>query len=423
MTVFVEPIRSREERLRWWRRRLQATRFDPERQFIGPELAERAPGLALRVRLNVLLRTYHGHYFGDAFDVDRLRCRIQAGQEGMIFWGPYESVRRVRAWAESGVEPDDWTLDELELGTATFVAADDEFGRGHVEHCRGASVCRSPSAAGPAIWSYANWLSGSRMRRAHTVVLVIRAGSGGGPLPGGAAIHRLSVREIRSSFWGAVPWHVTDPGCLEMHDYRELYRKPEAVIADLAARRVVAVADQRQADFVRAVLRANLGPPVQSGIEVVIAEQGARDPSRWHAHYPGGRAQLGGTHVVLVPSASGLFASLDDACSDEAVSSAACVVARVPMDHDDGASTARLLADRGFSLAVLIPPKGADRGEGSPRFQALWARPRSDLDVAPPYYLGSSRLDPAERPIARYLTQLCAEWREPSGRRRLVTMG
>ncbi|WP_428262084.1 hypothetical protein [Haliangium sp.] len=380
--------------------------FDPERNVVGPEVTSRNPEAALEVRLSVLRRTYRGDYHTDAFDIERLGRQIRSGDEAIWFWGEGAEIDRLRAVLEGG----DGSRD-LDLGTVTVLSGEGEFGEGHGELCRSGSQSRF-SARGAIVYrtlgyveERERWLRG----RYHTLTLVPRNRPSTDEVRGGEAIHRIHSRYVQSRFWGFAPWHVMQGGVLEMLDHRESNRDPSDVVAGLEASAGWHFADADEAAYAEALCQVNFGlaPPVV----VAPAPRGTGGLAA-KLHLPASAELTRYNHGALTVGADGADGAGDEvgAALERLASTDVCsAVVSLPLDLAAAVPVQRMVAERGFRLTSIRPPKvtwllrDEQRREVRTGAYGYWCRPRADLEVVQPYYRGCDSDDASERTILQYL--------------------
>jgi len=399
-----EPLLPTAVQRRWWGERMSALDFDPAVNFIAPERARANPLVAIRARLAVLLATYRDDYHTDSFDLERLCRRVEDEEEAIAFWGEPAAVARLGGWLDSAsAVPDDSELARLELGTATSIDVGERFGPGHRELCRGGSVCRTVSSIGATLSSLLRFFAADAHDDFHTIVSTVRNRRSEPDVAGGAAIHRLYTREIKSSFWGFAPWYVMQGGVLELLDYREIYRDGDAVHAAILRGGPISLCDEDEANLVESLLELNLRPSaLRPAVE--LGEATGSATSGWRLEVGEGDDLIAFNQVGVQPAPEdGL--PLVELLNTPLARAAACVVARLPLSAAHGADQA-LLRDHGFRLSAMSPPKGVRREP----FVGFWSRPRSGLGVAEPYYFGSSLLDSAEERLVECGGKVVGEW-------------
>ena len=409
--LIAQPLRcsqplARETR---WRRLAAAQEFDPEAQMIGAGEAAATPEAAVRLRLAILLETYAGDYATAAFDVDAIAARIGAGGERIFFWGDPEAVAaarkllRARGLRDGGAVP--------RLGTATVIDASGELGPGHAEMCRTGSTCGSVAAAVPIaldLLELFDGAGGQPLGRAHTLASVPRNRPSSATVRGGAAIHRIHVRTLGSSFWGLAPWYRMQEGVLEVLDFREIYADPAAQLEAIRAMPPALLASAEDAELVALLLRLNLDEsPMPAAVLHVERPADAPAPAGRWAVLPLAEGDLAAANPVFVhPHPEGAHRSLSAALAAAEALPHCCVVARLALDHARLAGQ-RDLAARGYQLGAVSPPKP---GAGPRGMTGLWSRPDAALPLALPYYLTRRAARPVERELLGQLGRLAAAW-------------
>jgi hypothetical protein len=412
MVALGHQIPTTEEQFGRWASRLGLLEFEPTVQFIDPAESVLAPELAVRARLAILLGTYGDDYCTDSFDIGRLGRRVAARQEMIAFWGSQGDVRALRSWLRASADPDDESLAALCLGTATILNADREFSRGHWKLCRGGSLCRQVPSVAPALVSLLRFFRhGAESPDAHTIVSTVRNRRSQPGIPGGTAIQMLYTRELRASFWGFAPWHVMPGGALELLDYREIYRDPDAVRASASAAVPAVLADDDDRAFARTLIALNIG--AHAADSLVAEPSVTRAAPRWLLQ-PYSSAELATFNpAMILPASREAGVPLDQLLADSPGADAACVVARVPLVDRTGAAQ-RSLRERGFHLTAVSPPKTLALPQAQPAgpFVGYWSRPRPGVPLVEPYYLRSTLLETTERHLATHLAGMVASWKE-----------
>ncbi len=408
--VIGQSLRSTAAQKSWWHERLAALDFDPQSNFITPIAARANPRTAIRARLAILLATYRDDYHTDSFDIARLCRRVEQGEEAIAFWGDPTSIDRLRRWLDpQSPDPSDDQLAELELGTATLLDAAAEIGAGHRELCRGGSTSRTVPAMGAIISSLLQPQAVVEGRNGfHTVISVVRNRRSQPGVAGGAAVHRLYTRELKSSFWGFAPWYVMQGGALELLDYREIYSDSDAVRSAILATQELHVADSDEATFVTDLLELNLGASTPAPA-VVSSAAAQAETAAWQLTGHPHDELIAYNHITVIPvSEDGV--TLEELLALTSARNAACVAARLPLSVDYIHSQLQL-AKYGFRLTAISPPKSI--GPESV-FHGFWSRPRRGLDLAEPYYVNSRLLDPAERRIVAHTGRAVDAWSSSS---------
>lgn len=378
----------------------RASGFDAEGQMIGPLETAAAPDVAADIRLRVLLETYQGDYHTDSFDFARVAGRICAGDESIWFWGGADEIDRVRAALRDG------RLDGPlpEVGTVSVLSAEEEFGPGHGELCRSASLDRTIGGKGFMVWRTLQYVSGREptlSNRYHTLVLAARNRASAPGVRGGEALHRLHTAYVRSLFWGVVPYYVMQGGVLEQTELRESNRNPDVVAAALDV--PWCFAEERDAAFARALSMVNLG---RSPVTNVSSAASSGVAPMMRLLQPPSEDLVGNNHITLVADDRGERpADLVARC--EALEPC-CIAVKVSLEDAPHVALQRWLNEQGFRMSAVVPPKlvpstgSVDRHTAS----AIWTKPRADLAVEPPHYLDHPDPTPPERIVLDHLRSL-----------------
>lgn len=376
--------------------------FDPNRMLITPAETRRSAARALRLRLSILLQTYAGDYNTDSFDMDRLAHQIERGDEHIWFWGLPDQIARART--ELAAAPDD-PVPNLALGTVTVLSAEDEFGPGHGELCRSASVDRSATAVPAIARRMIDYHTGADRvvhERYHTLLLAARNRATDSSVRGGEAVQHIHCHHVRSRYWGIVPFYVMQGGVLECTELRESYRDPDE------ARRAVAedppwwFAAKQDAEFARALCRLNYGSP--GPVTGALAPEQGDPTTEMAVRIPPSPALVPTNHATVRAEPGGLpLAKAVQLAEDSGV---CCVAVHVALAEPDRLADQVWLANRGYMLTALSPPKRTwQRSAGQPArpisvgATGIWCRTRPDLPVVGPYYLHCPGADDDEEAV------------------------
>ena len=350
--------------------------FEPAANIIHPNETRKHARAAVLVRLDVLRRVYCDDYHTNSYAIDLLAERVSRGDELIWFWGSAAEIAALRAYLAGGTAP----VPAFAVGTVSVLPAEGIAGPGTGELCRSGSMDRVLGVRGPGVERIVDFMSGADWGRSYDSLFLTARNRASAPgVRGGEAVHRLHVHHVRSSFWGFAPWYVMQGGCVELLDLRECYRDPDDVARALAASEGWWLAEQDDADFVTSLCNLNFGfaPPV------MVLRPIEKSPIRMTsgAHLSPEIQPFNYAYLVADPSASVPF----DAALDEASSRNPCsIVACIPMDRPDTLSPQAAIAERGFRLYGMLPPRA---GALPRRPLGFWCRVRPDLDVAPPFYV------------------------------------
>ncbi|QKG18646.1 hypothetical protein [Actinomadura verrucosospora] len=419
--ILAHPAGSAADLLDHMRRTLADRPFDPSAMFIGPDETRRSPARSVRLRLSVLLRTYRGDYHTDSFELDRLVEQIRQGDEHIWFWGAPDQVAAARA--ELG-RPADAPLPDLALGTVTVLSAEHEFGPGHGELCRSGSMDRTVGAVAAILHRMVGYHSGEDRGvhdRYHTLLLAARNRATVPSVRGGEAVQHIHCAHVRSRYWGIAPFYVMQGGVLECTELRESYRDPDDLRRALPATEPWWFADPDDAAFATALTRLNLGiavgtraasPPGRCSrtLSTLIAPRNADLVPTNHATVRTARPDEKGDDVLPFPDAV-----------EAAESLGACTVAvQLPLDDPGRAADQALLAERGYVLTAVSPPKrswqtvAGVRSEIATGPAGLWCRIRPGLTLVTPHYLERTGLGQEEAAVLDQLRRRLSALRSSS---------
>lgn len=385
-----------------WRRFLADA--DGTSECITPEEAAHNAPLACRLRAAILQRTYRNDYHTDIADIPRLAQAVQELKERILFWGEPAFIAVAREWFASGANPDDAELNALDFGTASTLDVAEMYGPGYAELSRTGSVCSQIPASRPILADLLHLLRGDapHFHTQHTIVALPRNRKTSKDVRGGAAIHRLHVRIIGSSFWGVAPWYVMQGGVIEVLDYRELYRDPEQISALHAAVRELWFDSPDSAAYTGNLIALNFGHYARAAVTPKIAPRNsAEESSAWRVSYLGPPSLRSYCPAIVRPAISGggpLNTILDEA------SASAAVAVFVPLEEPERAAVQHSLSRRGFLLTSIIPSKPGP--EGRTPFTGVWSKPKPGVPWAEPYYLTSQSAG-AGSEILEHLRTVC----------------
>ncbi|NBH08574.1 hypothetical protein [Amycolatopsis sp. SID8362] len=406
--VLAYPVTSVAELLGRMRRTLASRPFDPATMFLDPDETRRFPSRSAQLRLSVLLRTYRGDYHTDSFEFGRLGEQIRRGDEHIWFWGAPGQIAAARAELH---KPDVAELPDLALGTVTVLSAEHEFGPGHGELCRSGSMDATVGAVAAILHRMIGYHSGTDRGvhdRYHTLLLAARNRKTVPPVRGGEAVQHIHCTHVRSQHWGIVPFYVMQGGVLECTELREAHRDPDVVRRAVPASTPWWFADADDAAFAEALTRLNLAAP--AGVRV--ARSRARpSPARSTVIAPQSTELIAANHVTVRPERAGDADALPFPDAVRAAESLGCctVAVRLPLDDPDRTADQNWLAQAGFTLTAISPPKrswqtvaGTKRDLTTPP-TGIWCRIRPDLHLAPPHYLNRPGADEDEAAVLDHL--------------------
>jgi hypothetical protein len=418
MSILARIINPFKDRLQYWQEIVAQLEFDSKTQYISPEETKQAPLVTLKARLHTLLRVYQNDYHTDAFDFERLAKGISNGRERISFWGDEHSINSLKDWMQRQYQPTDFELDELNLGTATLLDVQHEYGDGYAEMCRTANACSAVPATGPILCDLMCLLNDppEHFARYHTLLSFPRNRTSTIDIRGGAAIHRLHVREIESSFWGIAPWYVMQGGYLEVLDYRELYRYPCDTVRGFGEVLDLYCSSEAEAIYLSGLMTLNLG---DERLVPKVHVEGARAEARisWCVQSCSSIPLIPYNPVRILPDSTGPFDTLQDAVVYGESQGGACLVVYLPLDRLELVAYQNWLRQRGYRLTGMVPPKYisvTDTFEACTQTHTpcygVWARPRPGMQLATPYYFKYAAHTPIENSIIRYLSDICTSW-------------
>jgi hypothetical protein len=400
MAVLGEALGSVADRDARWGARLPVLDFDRARNLVDWTEARAAPRLALRLRLALLVRKFDVAVDAALTDWDAQAPELESGKERIYFWGTEEAVAEVRSWLAAG-DPPDRDLERVKLGTITYVR----------EHHGGASVqiadhLASTTSDVPGLAVGILTCDDIFAEGTPVIRTEIRNRRPGGPAPSGLAGHILSLRELRMSYWGVVPWYV-GWGEHEMLDYCESPARPEATRELIGSTPAIFVADPEERAFARSLVELNLGHAWDAAVARGDGAAPAIEP-HWDLHAPS-PLLMPWSRLVVRPRPDGRFATLRDAlAAADAVADAACVTAEIPLEDEGFLAAQRQLGAAGFQLSALAPPVAGDAERLG--FVGLWSRVGSGRPMAAPYYLDSRLLTADEKEVAGHVRRISDSW-------------
>lgn len=373
--------------------------------FATAEETAAAAEIAIKARLSVLLRVYAGEYHTDSFDITRLAERIRRGEESIVFWGAAEEIARLRTAFVTGDLPPD-----LQLGTNTLLCAEEEWGDGYCEFTRNGSMSTTVRAIRPFLWRTYSFLSGidaHTHQRYHTLFGVLRNRASAPGIRGGELMQQITVRYLRSRFWGWLPFYVMQGGVLEQNDYVEMPRDPSDVSQALAATPRWYFAAEREAGFAADLVRLNNLPVPET---VVVAPTSA-PTGRFEVLLPP-RELIATNHGTVLPCGERQSGQgLTDAVEEVINAGVSCCAVRLPLADAGSVDEQQWLLDRGFRLTAISPPthswivRHGTRRHVRREAVGIWTRPRPDLHIEPPFYVDLVTA-PDERKVVAYLDSL-----------------
>ncbi len=379
--------------------------FDPEVNMISSREAAVYPELAVRIRAHILINTYKGDYHTDSFEIERLSKRIGEGCERVFFWGSSADIEQYRKFSREQVIPDDRQLSGIKLGTATFLDETEVYGDGYWELGRTGSITADVRATCPNITELMRILrENDSVQNFHTIVCMPRNRVSSNGVRGGAAIHRMQTRTIKSWFWGFAPWYVMQGGTIECLDYRELYPHPENILRVLKSRTPpLSFLLEREANYARALVDANISKS-ELKILTVSAENAQKyvDTPHWHSISCSDRSLQKFNPAIFrfdvtkpgLPLASALEVSEDN--------NPACQIFYLPLLPQMTEVQAWLSA-RKYILSALVPPKVC-----SDPWVGQWIRPNTNFEITVPHYAQNRQLNTAEKTIVDYMRTFIA---------------
>ena len=355
--------------------------------WVSPQETSRNPVFATQLRAEILQRTYGNEYHTDTQDTIRLAQAVEQGRERIMFWGTPEAIRSVRRQLSDPRSV--WTQEmaPLDLGTASVLDMSPLYGPGYAELSRTGSVCQTQSAETSILRDLWQLLHGdaSHFASHHTFVALPRNRKSSAGVRGGAAIHRLHVRVIGSAFWGVAPWYVMQGGVIEVLDFRELYRDPEAILRLHGAVRNLWFPSEESKSFLASLIAFNFGESALHSLQTHIIQAAKEPVSGWEL-FSTAPADLSAFCPTIIRRTSVSGVTLNQAL--EQASSAASIAVLVPIEEQRCASVQHQLMAEGFQATAVMPSKPA--AQGRTLVTAIWTRTRNQLSWAPPYYMNFS---------------------------------
>jgi hypothetical protein len=411
--VICRPFKGSEARLRDMERDLSRfAHLDHRLHAVWPDEAARNAEVAVRMRLSVLLRTYQGAYHTDSFEIERLVRQILAGEEHVWFWGGEEEIARFRKVL---ADPPEGEVPALALGTSTLLSVAAEYGEGYAEACRNGSMDTSLGAKFPYVlgtYDYCSNPDNAARRRYHTQLGACRNRASTEQVRGGEAMRRLAMHYLHYRFWGYLPFYVMQEGFLEQTELVECNRDPMDVLRALRKSPPWYIRKPEEASFAAALSEVSFGvtPDVEGSCRITGGNAGDQ---RYRLLLPPNEDLLPTNHVVVrqVPAADRVSGGspLNDAVRQAVNSGTCCAAVQVDITTPDALDTQDRLADWGFVLSAVIPPKetwfekNGVRHDVDTRATGIWVKPRPDLPVEPPFYRDSPGTTKAEQRILDYL--------------------
>jgi hypothetical protein len=395
--IFCHPAERRDGLLEiLWQTLQELDSFDPAINIIRPSESSLHPRIAHCIRRDILFEVYRNDYHTDCLDDQRIAERISRGSEMLWFWGDAAEIAAARrCFAKQCQAPP-----RLELGTVTVLPAEGIAGRGTGEICRSGSLDNRLGARGAGVERIVDFMSGAAWGNEYASLMLTARNLASTPgVRGGEAVHRLHSHYVRSRFWGFAPWYVMQGGCLELLDLRECERDPNQTVSGFRASPDWWVPGPQEAEFIEALCRLNYGLcprirwPAPAGapeLRVLVGEK-----------LPGDIQPFNCAYLIVDADGDIELAHGLRLLSDR---NPCCIVAGVPLDDPRAATMQSTLKSRSFELYGMLPPRSA--GRHSRRPMGYWCRPRADLQVASPFYLGRTDGNRDEERIlvrARYL--------------------
>jgi hypothetical protein len=401
MAVIGESLGTRDARAARWRERLSALDFDPSVNLIDWPECLGQPELALRLRFGLLKRRLDVVQSAALTDWQALAPGLLAEDERICFWGSAETVAAVRAWFDGEQELSAAALDEIKLGTITYVREREPAEILIADHLA-STTSAVPSLAVGIITINAIYSAGAVAVRTE-----LRNRRPGGRAPSGLAGHMLSVRELLTSYWGVVPWYI-GWGEQEILDYCELPARPELTRQLINETPDLFIADAGERDYVAALVSLNLGEEYHGVDSHVLAGPLAPTSTSWELHAPS-PLLMPWQRLVLRPSEDGEHSDLAAALQAAAAMPRAVVVtAEIPIEDSSFLEAQCELSEAGFVLSALAPPLPGETGRVG--FVGLWSQVSSGLPISAPYYLDSKLLNDRERGVVEHVARISKRW-------------
>jgi hypothetical protein len=345
--------------------------------MVSFEEARVVPEASVRARADILKAVYGGDYRTDIDALSRLAESVRAGRERIFFWGEAEAIKRWRAacqHASSAAAPES---EVPELGTASLLDRSTLFGAGVWELSRTGSVARRSEATVPNMIALAEHMvcQGERPG-SHAIYSTPRTRALSDQAPSGVAVHRMHVRELRSTFLGVAPWYRMQGNVVEVLDFRALF-PDRSRVERLVAQAPPAFLHARsgRAFFEAMLCAGKLAAHLLDDVGGSASGETIRFGAGFGLHP--GENNLQPLFVSPVErdgaTVHEALATLSDAPS--------CTIFRVPLVATTGLAQAALEA-RGFSFCAAELPYAP----GSP-WIGHWCRVTCRLPVMLPYYL------------------------------------
>jgi hypothetical protein len=169
--------------------------FHPDLSWLGPGETSLHPEAAVKIRHQVLMRTYADDYCVDNLDTCVSTLNIERDSEFIWFWGGKDQISKLRCLFQetSGV------ITDLDIGTVTVHDAYEEFGPGYGQLCRAASMDRTLGAKAPILWRTIGYLNGREKalhERYHSLILFSRNRPSSPNVRGGEAVQHIYSQHV-----------------------------------------------------------------------------------------------------------------------------------------------------------------------------------------------------------------------------------
>lgn len=367
-----------------WRTIVEQHRETLHQYCILPEESRMAPEISFATRLQILMAAYNQDYHCPAMDPAINIAAIAEGKEHVIFWGDPESIATLRAVMRKG----ETRVSNAALGTATLFSPN--HAATHLPHAsqrfeigRTASIA-SMAGSVPTIALLLQAIDGF-FGPCSTIYSTPRNRVGSARACPGAPIHRLHLRELRSSFWGFAPWYLMQDETVEWLDYREIYSDPKIVKRSLHEGGMLPLLSPIDVEYCRCLIQLN-APGAES--RWFPSAPQAKVSSSWMVSSYLERQDVQMYNPIFIEQAPvGTEGSpLEESLARLQYVSCSCKIIRAPINTVSGAEQA-ILASAGFRLNSIAPHFPIP-GNSLERLSLVgfWTRCDPKRAIAEPYY-------------------------------------
>lgn len=200
------------------------------KNFISSHTTKLHPRSSAVVRNYILTQAYCNDYHTDATDLDGASTAIMSEQDQVVFWGNHEDIHQLNLYLTNNLVAEE-ELTKLRLGTVSLYLHDTFDSNGCLEIGRTGSTCKQLDSMLPTAWLLQNLCYGNELpsQPYWKILATPRNRKTSKNIRGGAAIHRIHSRILKSTFWGLAPWYIMQGGYLELLDYREIYLQEDII--------------------------------------------------------------------------------------------------------------------------------------------------------------------------------------------------